>query len=147
MKKFSITIFGIISLLTIGAGCFTKTVTVNVSTGSNANAIENINAQQTISVKLSINYGNASPVRTFDSTMKQGSTALALLDKVAAANNISVEKKEFSFGTQVTGINKVEQTEKKFWTFYVNDKVANVGAGSYTLADGDTIMFRLEAGQ
>ncbi|HEX7543097.1 MAG TPA: DUF4430 domain-containing protein [Patescibacteria group bacterium] len=37
-----------------------------------------------------------------------------------------------------------EDSKKEFWAFYVNDKIAEVGAGSYKLKDGDKIECKIE---
>ena len=37
-----------------------------------------------------------------------------------------------------------DDSKKEFWAFYVNDKMAEVGAGSYKLKDGDKIEWKIE---
>jgi hypothetical protein len=46
----------------------------------------------------------------------------------------------------VTGIDKqvVDSQKKEFWAFYVNEKQAQVGAGSYILKNNDTIEWKVE---
>lgn len=68
-----------------------------------------------------------------------GQNALALLKKHAA-----VTTKHYSFGDLVTSINGVAGNGPKYWTFYVNGKMAEVGAGSYVTKAGDTLMWRLQ---
>jgi hypothetical protein len=46
----------------------------------------------------------------------------------------------------VIGINGIEakSADKEYWAFYVNDKPATVGAGSYKLKKGDRVEWRIE---
>jgi hypothetical protein len=68
-----------------------------------------------------------------------GQNALALLKKHAA-----VQTKHYSFGDQVTAINGTKGNGPKYWTFYINGKMAQVGAGSYTTKAADTLMWKLQ---
>ncbi len=69
----------------------------------------------------------------------QGQNALALLKKHAA-----VLTKHYSFGDMVTSINGVKGSGPKYWTFYINGKMASVGAGSYTTKSTDTLAWKLQ---
>jgi len=71
----------------------------------------------------------------------QGNTALDLLKKTAA-----VEVKGSGQNSFVVGINGriANEKEREFWAFYVNDKMASVGAGSYQLKNGDKVEWKLE---
>ena len=68
-----------------------------------------------------------------------GVNAYVLLKKHA-----TVQAKKYSFGYFVTSINGVSGNGPKYWTFYVNDKEANVGASSYVTKSSDRIMWRLQ---
>lgn len=68
-----------------------------------------------------------------------GQNALALLKKHA-----DVQTKHYSFGDLVTTINGIKGAGPKYWTFYVNGKMAQVGAGSYTTKSTDTLMWKLQ---
>lgn len=70
-----------------------------------------------------------------------GKNALVLLK-----DNYKVETKKYKgLGEQVISINGIKPDKKHFWGFYVNGKLAQVGAGSYTTKDSDTITWKLEA--
>lgn len=70
----------------------------------------------------------------------EGETALVTLDRLA-----DISTKTESFGAFVTGIGEVNAEDgKTFWAFYVNDKMAEVGAGSFQPELGDKIEWRLE---
>lgn len=68
-----------------------------------------------------------------------GQNALDLLKKHA-----TVQTKHYSFGDQVVSINDTSGNGPKYWTFYINGKMADVGAGSYTTKDTDTLLWKLQ---
>ena len=68
-----------------------------------------------------------------------GQNALTLLKKHA-----TIATKHYSFGDMVTSIDGMKGAGPKYWTFYVNGKMAEVGAGSYVTKAGDTLMWRLQ---
>jgi len=70
---------------------------------------------------------------------QNGVNALTLLKKHA-----HVQTKHYSFGDMVTSIDGTPGNGPKYWTFYVNGKEANVGAGSYTTKNSDTITWKLQ---
>lgn len=69
----------------------------------------------------------------------EGQKALDLLKKYA-----SVQTKHYSFGDLVTAINGTEGKGPKYWSFYVNGKLSDVGAGAYTTRAGDAIEWKLQ---
>lgn len=70
---------------------------------------------------------------------REGQTALDLLKKYA-----TVQTKHYSFGDQVTSINGTVGNGPKYWSFYLNGKLANVGAGAYKTHDSDNIEWKLQ---
>ena len=65
--------------------------------------------------------------------------ALSLLRKHA-----DVQVKHYSFGDMVVAINGSVGNGPKYWTFYVNGKMAEVGAGAYKTRDSDILMWKLQ---
>lgn len=70
----------------------------------------------------------------------EGKNALELLQA-----SHQVEVKHYDFGDQVIAIDGVAPDSTHFWAFYVNDKLADVGAGGYQTKDGDRITWKLDA--
>ena len=68
-----------------------------------------------------------------------GQNALDLLKKYA-----KVETKHYSFGDLVTSINGTEGSGPKYWSFYINSQLSEVGAGSYVTKKTDTIEWKLQ---
>lgn len=128
-------------ILLLGVGCASRTVNRNTPAANT-----NVAAAQSIVVTVTIDKGNASPVRTFQQSVPVGTTALTILQQVGTANNLPVEIKHYDFGDLVTSIDGVAATDAKFWTFLINGKEAAVGAGAYQVKEGDTIGFRFGSG-
>jgi hypothetical protein len=70
---------------------------------------------------------------------RAGATALKLLKEHA-----TVTTKHYSFGDMVLSIDGVQGSGPKYWTFYVNNKEAPVGAGAYATKNGDQITWKLQ---
>lgn len=69
-----------------------------------------------------------------------GKNALALLK----ASHKTETKSYKGLGELVTSIDGVKADSKHFWSFYVNGKQAQVGAGAYTTKSGDKLTWKLE---
>jgi hypothetical protein len=70
----------------------------------------------------------------------EGKTALALLQQKA-----TVVTKDSSYGPYVDSVNGVQGgTDGKYWAFYVNGTLAQVGADAYTTKTGDKIEWKFE---
>jgi hypothetical protein len=70
----------------------------------------------------------------------EGKTALELLKTKA-----TVVTKQSSFGEYVDSINGVTGgTNGKYWAFYINGQMSQVGAGAYQTKTGDKITWKFE---
>lgn len=73
-------------------------------------------------------------------TAEPGKTVLDQLKTKA-----TVEVKESSFGPYVDSINgKVGGTDNKYWSFYIDGQLAQVGAAEYTTTGGELIEWKFE---
>lgn len=102
--------------------------------------------EQTVKVSLILNYGN-DQVKTFtDVNLGTDTTALALLKKVTTENNIELKYKDYGgdLGVFVEAIGNVAGDTKanKFWQYWVNGQLAQVGASKYELKDGDMVEWK-----
>lgn len=71
----------------------------------------------------------------------ENTTALALLK-----TSHQVDTKNYgSLGDMVVSIDGVAARVDQFWAFYVNGKLANVGAGNYILKNNDKIEWKLNS--
>lgn len=71
---------------------------------------------------------------------EKGKTALAQLQAAA-----KVETKASEYGAYVDSINGIKGGQDgKYWTFYVNGKMANIGASEYIAKGGEKIEWKFE---
>ena len=70
---------------------------------------------------------------------KEGLDALTLLKQHAAVHESSP-----GFVDEING-ERAESSKHEYWAFYVNGKLANVGAGQYITHDSDKISWEIEA--
>lgn len=77
----------------------------------------------------------------------EGETAFSLLKRCAEKNSFSIESTyydEFD-STMINSINNVVSgTEGKYWQYYVNDMLPNVGADKYIVTNGDMVRWSFE---
>jgi predicted Holliday junction resolvase-like endonuclease len=92
--------------------------------------------QQNINVYLKL-FGQTDFIKQ---NIDKNTTALSLTKEKAV-----IKTKGEGVNAYITAINgKVaEDLKKEFWAFYINGKMAEVGAGSYQLKAGDKIEWRL----
>ena len=93
-------------------------------------------------VTLIIDYGTLKEKDVYeDVKMPENSTVLDLLRKVT-----DVGTEETQYGKMVVSINGVSQDKDKglWWTYTVNGKIAETGAETKLLHDGDVIQWSLK---
>ena len=82
--------------------------------------------------------GDSTQIVTF--TAKRGENVLAQLKQHA-----SVVTKDSAYGPYVDAINGVVGgTNGKYWSFYVDGKMADKGAADYVTTGGETIQWKFE---
>lgn len=93
-------------------------------------------------VTLIIDYGTLKEKDVYENVkMPENSTVLDLLRKVT-----DVVTEETQYGKMVVSINGVSQDKDKglWWTYTVNGKIAETGAETKLLHDGDVIQWSLK---
>jgi hypothetical protein len=120
-KKYTVTALGIMVALAIAVGSGLTALHIDSNDG--------VHAAQTVRHTV-VSYKGI-----------VGMSALAVLQQ-----KYHVQIKSYSgLGVEVTGIDGVQAGTKHYWAFYVNGKVAQVGAGSYITKATDMITWKLEA--
>ncbi len=72
---------------------------------------------------------------------QDGKTALELLKALA-----TTETESSAYGDFVTSINGLKaESNKEYWSFYVNGAYASEGAGTYKTSDTEKIQWKLES--
>lgn len=79
-----------------------------------------------------------------DIVFYKGQNGKSALELLKAKYPGKIETTKSSYGEFVNVIDGIKPDNQHFWAFYVNDKLSNVGAGSYITEDSDTISWKLE---
>ncbi len=85
-------------------------------------------------------YTSAYPISFLDNA-----TAFQLLQVTLGSDKVSYS--ESKYGKYITSIDGVTPSGNDYWAFYINGKMAEVGADSYQLKPGDQISFQYETSQ
>lgn len=145
MKKNNFILFFIGLVLIIGLSFYFSQVNnapINSKNDkTNAANISNKQTSQSLTTK-SLNLVVATDGKTVSYQGKTGYSAYQLLTEIT-----QVEADNTGFGPIVKSINGVNQTDKEFWLYTVNGKMATVGAHEYQTQDGDLIEWKLSNGQ
>ncbi len=102
-----------------------------------------------IFANLMVDYGNGK-VKTYNNIeLKQGQSVLNLLEKICADNNLELEydPPKDSLGVFITNIDGIvnDGSSNKWWTYWVNNKMAMKAADQFILQDGDIIEWKYGA--
>ena len=90
---------------------------------------------------------NESTTTNYDATVTKGTNGFVALQEVAQEHNITIKTTTYDFGELVTSIDGVgdDTSEGKYWSFYVNDTLSDVGATAYEVKGGDQMLWKYQA--
>jgi len=93
---------------------------------------------------IMLDFGDGRVSTYTDLDLIQDETAFELTERIAEANNIGFDFKEYSgLGILVTEIgDKTNGEGDMFWQYWVNNKSPEIGAGEYRVQAGDVIMWK-----
>jgi len=92
-------------------------------------------------VSLVVDFGDES--KTAPVEFKDGMTAYDALKKATEDLKINLETQMYSMGIFIEAIgDKKNGQENNYWTYYVNDKFANVATDKYKLKAGDKVKWK-----
>src|SRR3990170_1989593 len=100
--------------------------------------------KETIEVKLLIEHGTK---KTYSIEVPAGSTVYDLLKEVSSKHNFSLDaSNDSSYGAFIEEIDGVRNDPQaaKYWLYYLNGKLANLGASSQRLSAGDKVLWKYE---
>jgi len=120
-------------------GCFKQEQTNSTSVNS-----ASVNEEKAATAELIINDGSGNKQTTvvLDG---EAMTALQILRQGAAKLDLELQTKEYEFGTAVEGIGgKIGGAEGKYWLYYINGQMANVGVDAQAVQAGDKLEFKYE---
>lgn len=85
-------------------------------------------------------------ITEYPQTVNESTTALEALELLATQGEIDVQTTKYDFGIIVDSIDAIgdDTSDNKYWIYYINDTVADVGASEYVLMQNDTIRWNYE---
>lgn len=97
-----------------------------------------------IDVALKINTGEDS--YKYSKKAEEGISVFDLMKKISEEEGFSFKYQESDLGAFVEEIKGVKNdtSSNMYWMFYINDKMAEVGASQYVLKDNDTVEWKYE---
>lgn len=103
-----------------------------------------IKAQQTEISPISITIENGADKSGFEVQYAAEMTALEATKRSVGGKISTTGENEMAFVTAINGRKALPEAHE-FWEFLVNGKQAEVGAGTYIVQPGDTIVWRLNS--
>lgn len=98
-------------------------------------------------VKIVIDYGDLQKTET-SLEVKDGMTAFSILEEATKKDGIEVASTKYDFGVMVNSVGAYKGGDDgKYWMYYVNSKVPDVGADQYKVKAGDVVEWKFEKTQ
>ncbi|MFA6908573.1 MAG: DUF4430 domain-containing protein [Patescibacteria group bacterium] len=147
--KTNIVGLGVVALLALSLIFVGKAYVADVNTSIENSSAGIVAGVETVrqEATLVINAGTAP--RSFVFELAGNTTAFDLLNRASMRENFVVETKSYDFGVSVEAIDGIRggTAEGHYWIYYINGKMATVGADAYVVQPGDSIEFRYDAAQ
>ncbi|MBU1131077.1 DUF4430 domain-containing protein [Patescibacteria group bacterium] len=102
---------------------------------------QEVGEDQTLKINYSLQFSDSEMIEFQNIAIQKNETALDVLQKLASANDIALETKDYQdLGIMITKIGEMENGQNnKYWQFFVNGEYAPVGAGQYLLKGGENV--------
>lgn len=98
-------------------------------------------------IKVVVDYGDLQKTET-ELQPKDGMTAFSALEEASKKDNVEVASTQYDFGVMVNSIGAYKGGDDgKYWMYYVNSKVPEVGADQYNVGPGDVVEWKFEKAQ
>lgn len=136
-KKVLYTVVGVGLILIFGWSLFNNK---NTNQSDTSQETKQNNAP---SFKADITVVNLDESLTDYKVKEEGLSALEALKKVTKGNLEVKGEGENAFVQSINGRNP-DESSREYWAFYINDKLSEVGAGSYIIKNADKIKWKIE---
>ncbi len=99
---------------------------------------------RSLEASLIIEDGEGNVMIFANKPFSSGESVFSLLRRTAEENNFSLEYKDYgeSLGVFVNAIAGIENSNDKWWQYWVNGRYASVGVGGYELESKDLVEFK-----
>ena len=146
-------ILGIITFAFI-AGAYFKGVQQGEKTERNRDTVATLEGQD-ISINIQTNCNDTEQgisevdgkkVNKYCVQFTEGDTAFFVLKRLSEQDStFSFSYDESQYGVFITSVNNYHpDIRSKFWGFYVNDEMSQVGVGEYKVNEGDKLEFKVD---
>lgn len=144
MKKIYTVLLAFIFALVVLSGCAaTEQNTEEQSTQTEENGTpteQTSESEQEEAITITISENNQEEIVAEEEVpVEEGEILYDVMEE-----NFDIEATEEGFITSIEGISQNEE-EGKYWMYYVNGEMAEVGAQDYELEPGDEVTFDLQA--
>lgn len=109
-----------------------------LNSGDNIRVESNQKVEKDIKILISDKDGN----NIFSGDVE--TEAMYLIDALNETENVNVVFENGPYGAYITEINGIKQEDGYYWTYYINDEYASVGASTCEIEDGKTYSFKIE---
>lgn len=143
-KRFDLILILLVAILIISVAAqliFNKTskLTPEENNDKNRSQSENIEEIRKAGLnKVVVDFGNGKKI---EKNVKADS-ALKALQEVASGEGIRIETKEYKYGLMVEEINKIKNTNQKYWMYSVNNKPGQIASDRYLITPGDSVEWK-----
>lgn len=100
--------------------------------------------KETIKVELVLDHGT---IKTYFMEVPKGTSVYDLLKEASTEHNFSLEVSyDPAYGAFIEEIDGIRNNSKegKYWLYYLNGRLANMGASSQKLSPGDKVLWKYE---
>jgi len=132
----------LLCILAIGAAGCTINDSSSQSTPASRNNEPGQGQAEVIAGSMLINSGQASSTYVF--SVESGATVFDVMKKLTELDRITMQHEESSAGVFLKSLNGTENNseEGRYWMFYVNGEMSNVGADKYSVEEGDLVEWK-----
>lgn len=132
----------VIGIIGLGKGFSKKSPETNLKSSASSNTSQTQSVEQP--VKVIVDFGDLLKTEV-ELSAKEGMTAFSALEEAAKKDGTEVASTKYDFGIMVNSIGAYKGGEDgKYWLYYVNSKVPEVGADQYKIKAGDVVEWKFE---
>lgn len=129
-------------IIGLSKGFSKKSSETNLKSSASSNTSQSQSVEQP--VKVVVDYGDLQKTET-EMPANGEMTAFSALEEAAKKDGVEVITTKYDFGIMVNSIGAYKGGEDgKFWLYYVNSKVPEVGADQYKVKAGDVVEWKFE---
>jgi len=131
-----------IGIIGLSKGFSGKSSETNLKSSASSNTSQTQSVEQP--VKVIVDFGDLLK-NEVELPAKEGMTAFSVLEEAAKKDGTEVASTKYDFGIMVNSIGTYKGGEDgKYWLYYVNSKVPEVGADQYKVKAGDVVEWKFE---